>query len=83
MTVEQLQLRVTNVEFTYTSDNADLDAVRLRFNVTDPTGEINASGRVLVTTDEYINSPGLVALADLAREKLIARLEEPEESEEE
>ncbi|WP_156321130.1 hypothetical protein [Bacillus sp. JCM 19041] len=53
--------------------------MRLRFFVTDPTGEINASGRVQVTMEEYFQASGLVAMTDLAREKLIYRFEVPTE----
>ncbi|KQL55799.1 MULTISPECIES: hypothetical protein [Bacillaceae] len=77
--VEKLDVRVSGVDFTYNFEE-EVDEVRLRFNVTDPTGDINANGRVVVTMDEYVQDPRLLALADLAREKLIKRLEPKEES---
>ncbi|MBG9785634.1 hypothetical protein [Shouchella lehensis] len=72
--VEKLDLRVSGVDFTYNQEE-DVDVVRLRFSVTDPVGDINANGRVAVTTEEYFNAQGFTALADLARKKLVARLE--------
>lgn len=77
MAIEQLDLRVSGVDFTYA--NGNIDVIRLRFNVTDPTNEINASGRVQVSQEEYFSSQGLGALADLARAKLIERLDGPKE----
>ncbi|AIC93838.1 hypothetical protein [Shouchella lehensis] len=77
--VEKLDVRVSGVDFTYNFEE-EVDEVRLRFNVTDPTGDINANGRVVVTMEEYVQDPRLLALADLAREKLIKRLEPKEES---
>lgn len=70
----QLDLRVNGVDFTYDNEQ-DIDMVRVRFTVTDPQGEINASGRVAVTTDEYFSAHGFEALAELARTKLVDRLE--------
>lgn len=78
--VEQLDVRVSGVDFTY-NFTEEVDEVRLRFIVTDPTGDINANGRVAVTMDEYVQDPRLVALAHLAREKVIARLQ-PKKDEE-
>ncbi|GAF23257.1 hypothetical protein JCM19047_3063 [Bacillus sp. JCM 19047] len=77
--VEKLDVRVSGVDFTYNFEE-EVDEVRLRFNVTDPTGDINANGRVVVSMDEYVQDPRLLALADLARVKLIKRLEPKEES---
>ena len=77
--VEKLDLRVSGVDFSYSSTEEGIEGVRLRFFVTDPTGEINASGRVQVTMEEYFQAPGLVALVDLIREKFIYRLEAPTE----
>lgn len=74
----QLDLRVNGVDFTYDSEQG-VDVVRVRFTVTDPQGEINANGRVAVTTDEYFSAQGFVALAELARTKLVGRLEGPTE----
>lgn len=81
--IEQLDVRVSGVDFTYSNGNGVIDVVRLRFNVTDPLGEINASGRVQISKEEYLSNQDFAALADLARAKLIERLEGPKEETEE
>ncbi|PAE84983.1 hypothetical protein CHH77_02375 [Shouchella clausii] len=73
--IEQLDVRVSGVDFTYSNGNGVIDVVRLRFNVTDPLGEINASGRVQISKEEYLSNQDFAALAALARAKLIERLE--------
>ncbi|KYG34903.1 hypothetical protein [Alkalihalobacillus trypoxylicola] len=70
--VQALDFRVSGVDFTHS--NGEVSGVRIRFNATDPLGEINASGRVAATMQEYLANPGLNALAGLAKEKFIERL---------
>lgn len=81
MSVAQLELRVNGVDFSYSSQEGE-DVARVRFSVTDPVdGEINASGRVAISMEEYMINPSLSALAELTRTKLIERLEPKEEKE--
>ncbi|KYG30416.1 hypothetical protein [Alkalihalobacillus trypoxylicola] len=68
-----LNFRVTGVDFPY--GNGEVSGVRIRFNVTDSIGEINSSGRVSATMEEYATNSDLTALAGLARQKFIERLE--------
>ena len=67
--IQALDFRVTGVDFSY--GNGDISGVRVRFSVTDPTGEINANGRVSASMEEYAANPGLSALAELAKQKFM------------
>ncbi|WP_156323934.1 hypothetical protein [Bacillus sp. JCM 19034] len=68
--IEKLQIQVSGTRF-----NSD-DTVRVDFRGVDQQGEINLSGYVVGTLDEYFTyaGQGMAGLQEFTRQKIVARL---------
>jgi hypothetical protein len=81
MNNEPVKIRVSGVNFIYNEDNTAIKEVSVSFQSSDPQQRIYANGQVIITPDEYMTTPGVTALGELAKERFLDRFVEIKETE--
>ncbi|UOE96082.1 hypothetical protein [Alkalihalobacillus sp. LMS39] len=72
----EIQITSTNIRYA----DGDISAVHVQFQGRDTERTINLNGYIPLTREEYVSNLALPELTQVIREKLIERLEIPNEN---
>ncbi|MFP3324934.1 hypothetical protein SB775_09280 [Peribacillus sp. SIMBA_075] len=67
----EIQITTTNIRYA----DGGVSSVNVQFQSKDPEGSINLNGYIPLTTEEYQGNEALSALTEVARTKIINRLQ--------
>jgi hypothetical protein len=67
----EIQITATNIRYA----DGGVSSVNVQFQSKDPEGSINLNGYIPLTTEEYQGNESLSALTEVARTKIINRLQ--------
>lgn len=67
----EIQITATNIRYA----DGGVSSVNVQFQSKDPEGSINLNGYIPLTTEEYQGNEALSALTEVARTKIINRLQ--------
>ncbi|MFH0070691.1 hypothetical protein [Peribacillus sp. NPDC056705] len=67
----EIQIIATNIRY----EDGGVSSVNVQFQSKDPEGSINLNGYIPLTTEEYQGNEAFLALTEVARTKIINRLQ--------